>query len=193
MQNYLIAGLGNIGDEYFDTRHNIGFCVLDIFAQKEGLVFENVRYSFKTEFKLKNKLIHFIKPTTYMNLSGKAIRYWMAKLDIPIENVLVIVDDFALPTGKLRLRSKGGDGGHNGLINVIIETASDNFARLRFGIGSDFPKGQQINHVLGKWKPDEKKLVEEKATLAIDIIKLFVLEGVEIAMTRCNQGAHTPK
>lgn len=187
MQNYLIAGLGNIGDEYVETRHNIGFYVLDLFAQKEGFVFESARYSFKSEFKLKNKLIHFIKPTTYMNLSGKAIRYWMGKLDIPIENVLVIVDDFALPTGKLRLRSKGGDGGHNGLINVILETSSDNFARLRFGIGSDFPKGQQINHVLGKWKSEEKKLVEEKASLAMDIVKLFVLEGVERAMTMYNK------
>jgi peptidyl-tRNA hydrolase, PTH1 family len=187
LQNYLIAGLGNIGDEYKDTRHNIGFFVLDAFALKEGLVFESARYSFKCEYKLKNKLIHFIKPTTFMNLSGKAVRYWMAKLDIPVENVLVIVDDIALPTGKLRLRSKGGHGGHNGLISVIEETASDNFARLRFGIGNDFPKGYQVDHVLGKWEPDEKKILEEKAALAMDIVKLFVLEGTERAMTRYNK------
>ena len=187
MQNYLIAGLGNIGDEYSDTRHNVGFYVLDVFARKEGLVFDSARYCFKCEYKLKNKLIHLIKPTTYMNLSGKAVRYWMNKLDIPIENVLVIVDDLALPAGKLRLRPKGGHGGHNGLISVIEETASDQFARLRFGIGNDFPKGYQVNYVLGRWEPDELKIIEEKSAVAIDMIKLFVLEGAERAMTKYNK------
>ena len=182
----LIAGLGNIGDEYADTRHNVGFSVLDYFAGKYNFSFESSRYAFKGELRLKNKQFHFIKPTTLMNRSGKAIRYWLQKLEIPSENLLVVVDDVALPLGKLRIRSKGGDGGHNGLTDIIYHLQTDNFARLRVGIGDDFPKGFQVEHVLGKWSDDELTLLKEKYPFIHDAIISFAFEGIGKAMTTFN-------
>ena len=186
MQNYLIAGLGNIGDEYIDTRHNIGFYVLDTFAQKEGLVFESARYSFKCEYKLKNKLIHFIKPTTFMNLSGKAVKYWMEKEKISIENILVIVDDIALPLNKLRLRAGGSDAGHNGLKSLQEILGTSEYPKLRFGIGNDFPKGHQSDFVLGKWNKEEEPLVKLKIEKSVESIESFVVQGITAAMNQVN-------
>ncbi|MFC2114085.1 aminoacyl-tRNA hydrolase [Bacteroidota bacterium] len=182
----LIAGLGNIGEEYANTRHNVGFSMLDYFADKHNIAFESVRYAFKTELRLKNRQFHFIKPTTFMNRSGKAIRYWLQKLDIPSENLLIVVDDVALPLGKIRLRFKGGDGGHNGLEDIIYHLQTENFARLRVGIGDDFPKGYQVEHVLGKWSEEELNVLNEKSPYIHDAIICFAFEGIAKAMTTYN-------
>jgi PTH1 family peptidyl-tRNA hydrolase len=171
---YLIAGLGNIGDEYADTRHNIGFTVLDVLARLSGISFKTGRYADIARMKIKNKSLVLIKPSTYMNLSGKAVRYWLEAEKIPLENLLVIVDDIALPPGQLRLRMKGGPGGHNGLISIIETLETEEFARLRFGIGNDFAKGFQTEYVLGKWTKTEEEILIPKLTEAVEIIKAFV-------------------
>ena len=171
---YLIAGLGNIGDEYADTRHNIGFSVVDALARLSGIPFESGRYADVAHLKIKNKNLILIKPTTYMNLSGKAVRYWLDHEKIPLENLLVIVDDIALPPGKLRLRLKGGPGGHNGLISIIEILGTEEFARLRFGIGNDFAKGYQTEYVLGKWTKAEVEMLTPKIAEAVDMIKAFI-------------------
>lgn len=176
---YLIAGLGNIGDEYANTRHNIGFTVVDALARSSGISFQSGRYADTARMRIKNKSIILIKPTTYMNLSGKAVRYWLDKEKIPLENLLVVVDDIALPPGKLRLRKKGGSGGHNGLISVIEVLETDGFARLRFGIGNDFPKGYQTEYVLGRWTKAEEEIIIPRIADAIDMIKSFVLSSEE--------------
>ena len=147
---YLIVGLGNIGDDYIDTRHNIGFIVADALAQEGKAVFKAERHAAMTKLSVKGRIMVVIKPTTYMNLSGKAVRYWMQKEDVPLENILVIVDDLALPLGALRMRKKGSDGGHNGLISIIGHLESTEFTRIRFGIGNDFAKGYQVDYVLGR-------------------------------------------
>jgi PTH1 family peptidyl-tRNA hydrolase len=183
---YLIAGLGNIGPDYHDTRHNVGFMVADLLASEYKANFQSARYADKAEFKIKGRSIVLIKPTTYMNLSGKAIRYWLTKENVEIENVLIIVDDIALPLGTLRLREKGSDGGHNGLADIITQLCTQQFYRLRFGVGGDFPKGYQVEYVLGKWTPDEKKLVTEKATNACKLITSFVFAGPARTMTDYN-------
>ena len=167
---YLIVGLGNIGPEYQYTRHNIGFMVLDHLAQQLGAKFDIAKLAFKTELKYKGRTLVLIKPTTYMNLSGKALNYWLKEEKIPIENVLVITDDIALPFGKLRMRAKGSNGGHNGLGNIQEILGSDVYARIRFGVGSEFGKGKQVDYVLGEFSADEK------AGLALLIEK--VCEGV---------------
>ncbi|MBC8344048.1 MAG: aminoacyl-tRNA hydrolase [Bacteroidetes bacterium] len=182
----LIIGLGNIGEEYANTRHNIGFSILDFFAHKYDFKFESARYAFKAEYKIKNKQLVFIKPTTFMNRSGKAIRYWLKKLGIPVENILVLVDDVALPLGKVRIRAKGGDGGHNGLSNIIDILQTDQFPRLRIGVGSDYPKGYQVDHVLGKWTEDEISVLSEKLVFIHDAIYSFIFEGLSKAMTKYN-------
>jgi len=184
---FLIAGLGNIGTEYDHTRHNIGFDVLDSFISKHGGTFNSDRLAHYSLVKIKGKQLHLIKPTTYMNLSGKALAYWANKLNIPIENILIVTDDLALPTGKLRLRTKGSDAGHNGLksINEVLNTME--YPRLRFGIGNDFPKGGQVNFVLGKWPDEEIELVKKGIENAIKAIELFALEGSERAMNKVNQ------
>lgn len=174
---YLIAGLGNIGDEYANTRHNIGFIVLDAFTRLSGVSFQSGRYADVTRLRVKNKTLVLIKPTTYMNLSGKAIRYWLDAEKIPLENLLVIVDDIALPPGQLRLRMKGGPGGHNGLISIIETLETEEFARLRFGIGNDFAKGFQTEYVLGKWTKAEEELLVPKIGEAVEMIKTFVFTG----------------
>jgi PTH1 family peptidyl-tRNA hydrolase len=171
---YLIAGLGNIGDEYANTRHNIGFTVVDSLARLSGVSFQPGRYADVARMKIKNRTLVLIKPSTYMNLSGKAIRYWMESEKIPIENLLVIVDDIALPPGQLRLRMKGGAGGHNGLTSIIEILETEEFARLRFGIGNDFAKGYQTEYVLGKWTKAEEDNLAPRVAGAIEMITDFV-------------------
>ena len=183
---YLIAGLGNIGNEYAHTRHNIGFDVLDALAKASNICFEDNRYAFSAEMRHKGRSLILIKPTTYMNLSGKAINYWMQKERILPENLLVILDDLALPFGTLRLRPKGSDGGHNGLKNINEILGHANYARLRFGIGDEFRKGQQVDFVLSKWSDDEKKALLQRIELAGEIIKTFSIMGLERTMTLYN-------
>lgn len=184
---YLIAGLGNIGDEYSDTRHNIGFIVADALAQEGNAVFKTERYASMTRLSLKGRTIVVIKPSTYMNLSGKAIRYWMQKEDIPLENILIVVDDLALPLGALRMRKKGSDGGHNGLISIIEILESSEFSRIRFGIGNDFAKGYQVDYVLGRWSSEETKVLVPRVKEAVEMIKSFVLIGPDKTMNVFNK------
>jgi peptidyl-tRNA hydrolase, PTH1 family len=171
---YLIAGLGNIGDEYVNTRHNIGFTVMDVLARLSGVSFITGRYADTARVKIKNKSLVLIKPSTYMNLSGKAVRYWLETEKIPLENLLIVVDDIALPAGQLRLRLKGGPGGHNGLISIIETLETEEFARLRFGIGDDFAKGYQTEYVLGKWTKAEEEVIIPKLPEAVEMIKTFI-------------------
>ena len=184
---YLIAGLGNIGDEYAHTRHNIGFDILDALAGASNIRFEDKRLAFMAETKHKGRTLILIKPTTYMNLSGKAINYWLQKESIPIENILVVVDDLALPFGKLRLRTAGSDAGHNGLKNINETLGHQNYARLRFGIGNDFPKGRQVDFVLSGWEAEEEKALPERLTTAVEIIKGITTIGVERTMSLYNK------
>lgn len=172
---YLIAGLGNPGDEYASTRHNIGFNAVDALARLSGVSFQTGRYADISRMKLKNKSLILIKPATYMNLSGKAVRYWLDAEKIPLQNLLVVVDDIALPPGQIRLRMKGGAGGHNGLISIIETLETEDFARLRIGIGNDFAKGFQTEYVLGKWTKEEEEVMIPKLTEAVEMIKTFVL------------------
>lgn len=179
---YLIVGLGNIGAEYRNTRHNIGFKVLDAFAEASNITFTTQRYGDVVETRVKNKILLLLKPSTYMNLSGDAVRYWMTKENIPLENVLVIVDDIALPFGTIRIKGKGSDGGHNGLKNIAAMIGTQNYARLRFGVGNDFPKGAQIDYVLGNFSEEQEKQIPERLKIAIDAIKAFCLSGLTFAM-----------
>jgi len=183
---YLIIALGNIGIEYENTRHNVGFKIADEMAQKEGASFELKRLAFYTEFRLKNKTIHLIKPTTYMNLSGSALSYWMNELNISIENVLVLVDDKDLPFGKVRMRSKGSAGGHNGLKNIELILGNQQYNRLRFGIGDNFSKGKQIDYVLGNWTTKEKEELPSYILEAIQAIENYVHLGMAKAMEIAN-------
>lgn len=179
---YLIVGLGNIGPEYRNTRHNIGFKVLDAFAEVSNISFSTQRYGDIAQVRVKNKVLVLLKPSTYMNLSGEAVRYWMNKENIPFENVLVIVDDIALPFGAIRIKGKGSDGGHNGLKNIAAMIGTQNYARIRFGLGNDFPKGAQIDYVLGNFTEEQEKLMPERLKIAIDAIKAFCLSGLTFAM-----------
>ncbi len=183
---YLIVGLGNIGAEYQHTRHNIGFTILDAFAEASNIVFASKRYGAVAEMRLKNQQLVLLKPSTYMNLSGEAVRYWMQKEKIELDHLLVIVDDLALPFGTLRLRGKGADGGHNGLKNINQLIGSQNYARLRFGIGNNFPEGAQVDYVLGSISPEERKLLPERLDMAVAAIKAFCLSGLSFAMTNYN-------
>ncbi|MDD3789653.1 MAG: aminoacyl-tRNA hydrolase [Petrimonas sp.] len=182
---YLIVGLGNIGPDYENTRHNIGFMILDALAKASNVVFQDKRYGFVAEMRLRNKSLVLLKPSTFMNLSGNAVRYWLQKEKIENENLLVVVDDLALPFGTLRLKSKGSDAGHNGLKH-IQELIGQNYARLRFGIGNDFPRGQQVNYVLDDFSDEEKKLLPQRMETAVDIIRSFCLAGVNITMNQYN-------
>ena len=184
---YLIIGLGNIGDEYTNTRHNIGFVVADAFIFDRKVEFATGRYASVARASLKGRTFVVIKPTTYMNLSGKAVRYWMTKEDILPENILVIIDDLALPLGSLRLRKKGSDGGHNGLISINEEIGTTGYARLRIGIGSDFAKGYQVDYVLSRWTKEEEKILLPKIKTVVDIIKSFALVGVDRTMNLFNK------
>lgn len=183
---YLIVGLGNIGDEYVNTRHNVGFQILDAFAKASNISFQDARLGFRAEYKIKGRTLVLIKPTTYMNLSGKSVNYWLQKEKIPVEKLLVIVDDIALPFGSLRLRPKGSDAGHNGLADINLTLGNQNYARLRFGIGDNFPKGTQVQYVLGEWSDEEKKALPERFNLAGDIIKSFGLIGLSQTMNMYN-------
>ena len=183
---YLIVGLGNIGYEYENTRHNIGFRVLDALAKASNLVFTDGRYGATCELRLKGRVLVLLKPSTYMNLSGNAVRYWLQKENIPVENLLIVVDDLALPFGTLRLKPKGSDAGHNGLKNIAQLLNTQEYSRLRFGIGSDFPRGGQIDYVLGKFLPEELQLMPEILDRATEIIKSFCLAGIQITMNQFN-------
>ena len=183
---YLIAGLGNIGDEYANTRHNIGFVVLDALLKDTDVKFSPGRYASTAKIKYRGKTLVLIKPATYMNLSGKAIRYWLEKEKIPANKLLVIVDDIALPSGTLRMRKKGGDGGHNGLISIIENINTGDFARLRIGIGGNFARGYQSDYVLGKWSDEEKEMLPERIEKIIQAIKNFATIGIELTMNEFN-------
>lgn len=187
MDKYLIVGLGNPGDEYAGTRHNTGFMVLDAFAKASNIVFDDKRYGFIAETSLKGRKIFLLKPTTYMNLSGNAVRYWLNKENIDVERLLVVVDDLSLPLGALRLKGKGSNGGHNGLGNIQSVIGTQQYARLRVGIGNDFPKGMQIDWVLGKYDEEEITALSPSIETAIDIIKSFVLSGLDITMNQYNK------
>lgn len=182
---YLIVGLGNIGSDYENTRHNIGFMTLDALAKASNVVFEDNRYGFVAETRLKNKQLVLLKPSTYMNLSGNAIRYWMQKEKIDNKNILVVVDDLALPFGTLRLKGKGSDAGHNGLRH-IQSLIGQNYPRLRFGIGNDFPRGSQVNFVLEEFNDEEKQRLDERIESSVEIIKSFCLSGINITMNQFN-------
>ncbi|WP_194973257.1 aminoacyl-tRNA hydrolase [Aquiflexum lacus] len=184
---YLIVGLGNIGPEYELTRHNVGFLTVDRLADKYGAEWKSGRLAFTSNFKHKSRQVYLIKPTTYMNLSGKAVNYWMKELNIPKENVLVIVDDVALPFGKLRMRGKGSAAGHNGLKNIEELTGGQDYPRLRFGIGDDFPKGRQIEYVLGRWTQKEIEELPIFMDKAIDMILSFCTVGINMTMTQFNE------
>ena len=184
---YLIAGLGNIGPEYKNTRHNIGFQILDALAEASNISFSDKRYGFVAEYKFKGRTFILLKPTTYMNLSGRAVNYWLQKEKIDIKNMLVLVDDLALSFGTLRVRAKGGAGGHNGLENINQVLGRNDYARLRFGIGDDFHKGHQVNYVLGEWSKEEQKEMPFKIDDSIEIIKSFGTIGVDRTMNFHNK------
>lgn len=187
MNKYLIVGLGNPGNEYADTRHNTGFMVLDAFAKASNIVFDDRRYGFIGETSIKGRKLFLLKPTTYMNLSGNAVRYWMNKENIPLENLLVIVDDLSLPLGTLRLKGNGSNGGHNGLGNIESVIGTRQYARLRVGIGNEFPKGMQVDWVLGKYDEEDMAVLKPKIETAMEMIKSFVLAGIDITMNQFNK------
>lgn len=189
---YLIAGLGNIGDGYRDTRHNIGFTVLDALADASNTVFTDRRYGAVSNIKFRGRELILLKPSTFMNLSGNAIDYWLKKEKVPLENLLVIVDDLALPLGSIRMRKKGSAGGHNGLAHINTILATDEYARIRVGIGNSFSKGKQVDYVLGTWDPEEKKILKERIDIIIEMIRSFALSGAEITMTNFNKAGKMP-
>lgn len=193
MDKYLIVGLGNPGDEYAGTRHNTGFMVLDAFAKASNIIFEDRRYGFIAETSIKGRKVFLLKPTTYMNLSGNAVRYWLNKENIDIERLLVIVDDLSLPLGTFRLKGKGSNGGHNGLGNIQSVIGTQQYARLRVGIGNDFPKGMQVDWVLGKYDEDDLKVLNPNIETAVEIIKSFVLVGLDITMNKFNSKQNNGK
>ena len=186
MDKYLIVGLGNPGDEYDRTRHNTGFMVVDEFAKSVGATFDDRRYGFVAETSIKGRKVFILKPTTYMNLSGNAVRYWLQKENIDQERLLVVVDDLSIPLGDFRLKGNGSNGGHNGLGN-IQQLIGQQYARLRMGIGSDFLHGQQVDWVLGKYDEDDMKVLQPSIEQAVDIIKSFVLAGLNITMNQFNK------
>ncbi len=183
---FLIVGLGNIGAEYIHTRHNIGFKILDFFARKESLDFQTAKLGQLAEYKFKGRTFFLLKPNTYMNLSGKAVHYWMDKENIPLQNVLVITDDLNLPFGTIRIKPKGSDGGHNGLKNINLVLNTQNYTRFRFGISDEFKKGQQVNYVLGEWNDEENAKLPERLELSCEIIKSFGTAGLENTMNGFN-------
>ena len=186
MDKYLIVGLGNPGSEYELTRHNTGFMVLDAFAKASNIVFEDRRYGFVAETSLKGRKVLLLKPTTFMNLSGNAVRYWLNKENIDQSRLLVISDDVALPLGQFRLKANGSNGGHNGL-GHIQQLIGQQYARLRMGIGNDFPHGMQVNWVLGRYNDEEMQTLQPAINLGVDIIKSFVLAGIDITMNQYNK------
>lgn len=183
---YLIVGLGNPGSEYEETRHNIGFKVVDALAKELGGSFSLNKAAFRAEVKFKGRTLILIKPITYMNLSGKAVNYWLQAEKIPLENLLVITDDIALPFGKLRMKGKGSDGGHNGLKDIQATLKTQDYVRLRFGVGNDFAKGRQADYVLGQWSKEEQLALPERIDVATQFLKSFAAVGLEMTMTQWN-------
>ena len=199
MDKYLIVGLGNPGMEYAQTRHNIGYMVLDAFAEASNIVFDDRRYGYVAETSLRGRKLFLLKPTTFMNLSGNAVRYWLNKENIDESRLLVVVDDLSLPLGAIRLKANGSAGTHNGL-GHIQQLIGQQYARLRVGIGNDYPRGMQVDYVLGNFDDDEKAILQPSITTSIEIIKSFVLSGVNITMNQFNkrkpqttkEGNHSP-
>jgi len=183
---YLIVGLGNPGVEYKNTRHNIGYTVLDSLAEKSSIVFSDKRYGFRAELKHKGRILILVKPTTFMNLSGKAVNYYLQFENIPIENMMIVVDDLALPFGTVRIKSKGGSGGHNGLQHIEETIGTNVYNRMRFGIGSEFRQGQQVDYVLGNWEKEELLTLQSRIDLATDAILSFPVTGIERTMNFFN-------
>lgn len=186
MKRFLIVGLGNIGPDYEDTRHNAGFMIANRLAQDAGVSFKSCRYGDMAIVKVKNCELLVLKPSTFMNLSGVAVRYWMNKEKLPLDHLLILVDDIALPFGTIRIRQSGSEGGHNGLKNISEQLGNRNYARLRFGVGSDFNKGSQIDYVLGVFSDEERKLLPEKIEKAAEAVKAFCLSGAPFAMNHFN-------
>ena len=186
MEKFLIVGLGNVGSEYEGTRHNTGFMVLDAFAKASNIVFEDNRYGFTASTSIKGRKVFLLKPSTFMNLSGNAVRYWLNKENIPVENLLVIVDDLSIPLGEMRLKSSGSGGGHNGLGHIEQILGSQKYARLRVGIGNEFARGMQVEWVLGKYNDEEMHTLEPCLEMGGEIIKSFVLAGINITMNQFN-------
>ncbi|MBO0342403.1 MAG: aminoacyl-tRNA hydrolase [Bacteroidota bacterium] len=186
MKKFLIVGLGNIGPKYDDTRHNIGFKILDFLAEQEGFTFESSKLGAVATFKHKGKSVVCLKPSTYMNLSGKAVKYWMDKENINLENILVVTDDINLPFGSLRLKGKGSDGGHNGLKDIQNVLQTTKYNRFRFGVGSDFSKGKQVDYVLGQWDDDQQKAMPERLKISADLIRSFIFAGAKNTMNQFN-------
>ena len=183
---HLIVGLGNIGPEYEGTRHNIGFRILDALAKASNISFQDRRYGFVAHMRVKNQELVLLKPSTYMNLSGNAVRYWMQQEKIPLENILILVDDLSLPVGTIRMRQGGSDAGHNGLKHIAQMLGTQSYNRLKFGIGNEFPRGGQIDFVLGKFSPEDEKIVDERALVACDAIRAYALTGMAFAMNHYN-------
>lgn len=186
MKKFLIVGLGNIGAKYDETRHNIGFKVLDYLAEQEGFTFESAKLGAVATFKHKGKSVVCLKPSTYMNLSGKAVKYWMDKENISLDNILVVTDDINLPFGSIRLKGKGSDGGHNGLKDIQNVLQTTKYNRFRFGVGSDFSKGNQVDYVLGKWDDEQQKAMPDRLKKSTDLIRSFVFAGVKNTMNQFN-------
>ncbi|MBO8472562.1 MAG: aminoacyl-tRNA hydrolase [Bacteroidetes bacterium] len=193
MGNYLVVGLGNIGSEYANTRHNMGFMVLDAWAQASNTVFSVDRYGSVLNLRLKGNVITLLKPSTYMNLSGKAVRYWLDRLKVPVSNLLVISDDLNLPYGIMRMRKSGSSGGHNGLENISMLLGTDEYARLRLGIGHDFGRGGQVDFVLGELSGEEKALLPDLLGYSIEAVKAFVQMGPDKAMSLFNSKKLVPR
>ena len=186
MKKFLIVGLGNIGADYANTRHNIGFDILDHLADQQEVQFETKRLGDITSFRIKGRMVFLLKPSTYMNLSGKAVHYWLDKEKIPVERLLIVTDDLNLPFGSLRLKTKGSDGGHNGLKDVQDKLRTTQYNRFRFGISDDFQKGRQVDYVLSKWSEDEKEKLRERLEMSCELIKSFVLTGAQSTMNAYN-------
>lgn len=184
---FLVVGLGNIGADYAGTRHNIGFDVVDQFAAKHKAVFAPGKHADIAYAKVKGRTFVLVKPSTYMNLSGKAVNYWLQSEKIPLENCLIITDDIALPLGKIRIRPKGSDGGHNGLKHILEVIGHENWARMRFGVGNDYPKGRQVEFVLGRWEAAEKEILEKSIPKAVEAIECMGFQGLEKAMNLFNK------
>ena len=191
MDKYLIVGLGNVGPDYEQTRHNTGFMVLDAFAKASNTVFSDRRYGFVGETSLKGRKVVLLKPSTFMNLSGNAVRYWLNKENIDQQRLLVVSDDVALPLGQFRLKASGSNGGHNGL-GHIQQLIGQDYARLRMGIGNDYPQGGQIDHVLGRFSAEELELLQPSIDTAVEIISSFVLAGIDITMNQFNKLGKRP-
>ena len=186
MAKFLIVGLGNIGPEYVDTRHNIGFRIVDALAKTVDAQWEDKRYGFVARMRVKNAQLILLKPSTYMNLSGNAVRYWMQQEKIELQNLLVVVDDLSLPVGTIRLKQNGSAGGHNGLKHIAQMLGTEGYNRLKFGIGNEFPKGAQVDFVLGKFSPEDESVIETKAPICCEAIKAFALSGMQFAMCNYN-------